>query len=65
MFLYCGASSVSIWSGTSNFYILGHLVFLPVQEIFRSSATGNIYSETIDKLLYDWEYLGMGLVGYT
>ena len=67
MFLYCGTSSVSIWSGTINFYILlGYLVFLSDQEQanFYIFYNWKIYNETIDQLLYDREYLGMGLGGY-
>ena len=45
MFLYCGASTVPIWSGTSIFYIVGRLVFLFGQE------------QTIFYIFYNWEHL--------
>lgn len=55
MFLYCGPSTVPIWSGTRIFYIVGRLVFLFGQEqtiFYTPSTTGNIYSEKIKRLFY-------------
>ena len=64
MFLYCAASSVPIWSGKSILLHLGpSSVFFLVRnkQFFTSFTAGNIYRKKIDWLLYDWEYLGIGL----
>ena len=45
MFLYCGPSTVPIWSGTRIFYIVGRLVFLFGQE------------QTIFYIFYNWKHL--------